>query len=167
MRSLQDYINTISNNSPKIVKEFGVKTLRIFGSVSRNEQTENSDLDVCVETETANPFLLADLKEFLEDLFKCSVDVIRIHKNMNQLLRQRIEKKREICNTIKIINKALGDTPKAYILSYSDQFYIEDEGTASRNSWLIKLTISLFCWNIKFPSIPYMHLLHSNNPTIY
>ena len=57
--------------------------MRIFGSVSRNEQTEQSDLDICVETETPNPFLLADLKEFLEGLFKCSVDVVRIHKNMN------------------------------------------------------------------------------------
>ena len=39
-----------------ITKDFGIKTLRIFGSVSRNEQTEQSDLDICVETETPNPF---------------------------------------------------------------------------------------------------------------
>ena len=69
MRTVQDYIAIIRQNSSKITKDFGIKTLRIFGSVSRNEQTEQSDLDVCVETETPNPFLLADLKEFLEDLF--------------------------------------------------------------------------------------------------
>ena len=82
MRTVQDYIAIIRQNSSKITKDFGIKTLRIFGSVSRNEQTEQSDLDICVETETPNPFLLADLKEFLEGLFKCSVDVVRIHKNM-------------------------------------------------------------------------------------
>nr|WP_287896890.1 nucleotidyltransferase family protein [Prevotella sp.] len=92
MRTVQDYIAIIRQNSSKITKDFGIKTLRIFGSVSRNEQTEQSDLDVCVETETPNPFLLADLKEFLEDLFKCSVDVVRIHKNMNPFFKSRIER---------------------------------------------------------------------------
>lgn len=91
MRALQDYIATIKQNSFKITNDFGIKTLRIFGSVSRNEHTESSDLDVCVETETPNPFLLADLKEFLESLFHCSVDVIRLHKNMNPLFKSRIE----------------------------------------------------------------------------
>ena len=55
MRTVQDYIAIIRQNSSKITKDFGIKTLRIFGSVSRNEQTEQSDLDVCVETETPNP----------------------------------------------------------------------------------------------------------------
>ena len=54
MRALQDYIATIKQNSFKITNDFGIKTLRIFGSVSRNEHTESSDLDVCVETETPN-----------------------------------------------------------------------------------------------------------------
>ena len=92
MRTVQNYIAIIRQNSSKITKDFGIKTLRIFGSVSRNEQTEQSDLDICVETETPNPFLLADLKEFLEGLFKCSVDVVRIHKNMNPFFKSRIER---------------------------------------------------------------------------
>ena len=92
MRTVQDYIAIIRQNSSKITQDFGIKTLRIFGSVSRNEQTEQSDLDICVETETPNPFLLADLKEFLEGLFKCSVDVVRIHKNMNPFFKSRIER---------------------------------------------------------------------------
>ena len=89
---LQNCIKTIRENSSKIVSDFGIRTLRIFGSVSRNEQTEKSDLDVCVETQTPNPFLLAALKDYLENLFKCSVDVVRMHKNMNPLLKARIER---------------------------------------------------------------------------
>ena len=89
---LQNCINTIRENSSKIVCDFGIRTLRIFGSVSRNEQTENSDLDVCVETQTPDPFLLASLKDYLESIFKCSVDVVRMHKNMNPLLKSRIER---------------------------------------------------------------------------
>ena len=34
---LQNCINTIRENSSKIVCDFGIRTLRIFGSVSRNK----------------------------------------------------------------------------------------------------------------------------------
>ena len=41
MRSVQDYITIIRQSLySKITNDFGIKTLRIFGSVSRNEQTE-------------------------------------------------------------------------------------------------------------------------------
>ena len=89
---LQNCVNTIRGNSSKIVSDFGIRSLRIFGSVSRNEQTGNSDIDVCVETQTPNPFLLASLKDYLESIFKCSVDVVRMHKNMNPLLKSGIER---------------------------------------------------------------------------
>ena len=89
---LQNCVNTIRENSSKIVSDFGIRSLRIFGSVSRNEQMEDSDIDVCVETQTLNPFLLASLKDYLESIFKCSVDVVRMHKNMNPLLKSRIER---------------------------------------------------------------------------
>ena len=41
MRALQDYIATIKQNSFKITNDFGIKTLRIFGSVSRNRNPES------------------------------------------------------------------------------------------------------------------------------
>ena len=47
---------------------------------------------MCVETQTPNPFLLASLKDYLESIFKCSVDVVRMHKNMNPVLKSRIER---------------------------------------------------------------------------
>ncbi len=92
MKTTQEYISIIKLHSVQIAKNFGIKKLCIFGSVARNEQTEQSDLDICVVTETPNPFLLADLKEFLENLCHCSVDVVRMHKNMNPLFKSRIEK---------------------------------------------------------------------------
>lgn len=92
MKTVQDYIAIVRQNSSKITNDFGIKSLRIFGSVSRNEQTENSDVDVCVETQTPNPFLLANFKEYLQGLFQCPVDVVRIHKNMNPFFRSRIER---------------------------------------------------------------------------
>ena len=92
MDTIYDYIAAIKQNRSKIMHDFGVKSLRIFGSVARNEQTDGSDVDVCVETETPNPFLLANLKDFLETIFHCSVDIVRIHKNMNPFFKSRIER---------------------------------------------------------------------------
>ena len=40
MMTVQDYIAIIRQNSSKITQDFGIKTLRIFGSVSRNEQID-------------------------------------------------------------------------------------------------------------------------------
>ena len=45
MKTVQDYIGIIRQNSSKITHDFGIKSLRIFGSVSRNEQTESSDVE--------------------------------------------------------------------------------------------------------------------------
>ncbi|WP_294718381.1 nucleotidyltransferase family protein [Prevotella sp.] len=92
MNGIQYYITAIRENSSKITHDFGIRTLRIFGSVSRNEQSNDSDLDICVETEDANPFLLASLKDYLEDILKCPVDIVRMHKNMNPLFKSRIDR---------------------------------------------------------------------------
>ena len=62
------------------------------GSYARGETTETSDIDIYVETETPNPFLIVRMKAYLEKLLGCSVDVIRAHKNMNAFLKQQIEK---------------------------------------------------------------------------
>ncbi len=32
-----------------------------------------------------------DIKEFLENLFECSVDIVRFRQNMNPFLKQQIE----------------------------------------------------------------------------
>ena len=49
-----------------------------------------SDVDICVDME-ANAFLVVRLKRFLEELLKCSVDIVRLHKHINPFLLQEIE----------------------------------------------------------------------------
>ena len=91
MRSLNEYIEIIRKCSDVLRSYFGVTSLRIFGSVARNEQKEDSDVDVCVDMKP-NLFLHVELKKFLEEQFGCPVDVVRIHKNMNDFLRKKKEK---------------------------------------------------------------------------
>lgn len=91
MKTRNQYIQQLRSSGDELVRRFGVRSLRIFGSVARDEQTAESDIDICVETETPNPFLLMDMKEYLESLFDCPVDVVRYRQNMNPYLKKQIE----------------------------------------------------------------------------
>lgn len=51
MKTTKEYISLISSHADELKKVFGIKSLLIFGSVSRNEQHEGSDVDVCVDME--------------------------------------------------------------------------------------------------------------------
>jgi predicted nucleotidyltransferase len=61
----------------KIAALHGAKDLRIFGSVARGETTQSSDLDVLIRLEPGRSLLdLIGIKQDLEDLLGCSVDVV-------------------------------------------------------------------------------------------
>lgn len=87
-----EYIGILQGCSSTLRNDYGIKSLRIFGSVARGEDHEGSDVDVFVETEAPNPFVLMDAKDFLEKMVGRSVDIIRNHKNLNPRLRNRIER---------------------------------------------------------------------------
>ena len=90
MKKRTEYIQMISKHADELKSMFGIRTLRLFGSVSRDEQHEGSDVDVCVEMEP-HAFLLVRLKRFLEHLLGCPVDIVRMHKHINPYLLQEIE----------------------------------------------------------------------------
>ena len=91
MKTTKEYISLIASHAEELKTLFGVKSLRIFGSVSRNEQNDGSDIDVCVDMEP-KIYMMVRLKRFLEDLLQCSVDVVRIHKHMNPFSLEEINK---------------------------------------------------------------------------
>ena len=77
MLNFEDAIRKIEKNMGKI-KRYGVKRIGIFGSYIRNEQRENSDIDILVEFEKGKKTFdnYMELKFFLEDLFQCKVDLV-------------------------------------------------------------------------------------------
>ena len=75
----------ISAHTEELRSLFGIRSLCLFGSVSREEQREDSDIDVCVEMEP-NLYLIVRLKRFLERILQCPVDVIHKHPHMNPYL---------------------------------------------------------------------------------
>ena len=91
VKTRNEYIEILKRCGSVLRTRFGVSSLRLFGSVARNEQKEGSDVDVCVEMK---PDLLqrVALKRYLEEQLDCPVDVVRLHRNMNELLKKQIEK---------------------------------------------------------------------------
>jgi predicted nucleotidyltransferase len=61
----------------RIASDHGAKNLRLFGSVSRGEATEKSDVDILVKLEPGRTLLdIVAIKQDLEDLLGCNVDVV-------------------------------------------------------------------------------------------
>ena len=91
MKSREEYIDLLNKNANELKSQFGIHSLRIFGSVARNEHSDGSDVDICVDMEP-KLFLVIRLKRFLENLLNCSVDIVRFHRNMNEYLKKEIER---------------------------------------------------------------------------
>ena len=70
----------IKRELPVLRERYGIETIGIFGSVSRGEDTPESDLDIIYsfrpEMDTYENLL--DLGDFLEDLFLRKVDLVSV-----------------------------------------------------------------------------------------
>lgn len=86
----EECIQFLKKYMKKLQSEYGITSLSLFGSTVRGSQKPNSDIDLFVDTETPNPFLLMEAKEFLEKESGSSVDIVRNHQNLNPKLRKRI-----------------------------------------------------------------------------
>lgn len=91
MKTRAEYLNLLESHISDLKSIFGIRSLRLFGSVARDEHKEGSDIDICVEMEP-DLFMMVRLKRFLEKLVGCSVDLIRLHRNMNNYLKQEIDR---------------------------------------------------------------------------
>jgi len=68
----------------------GARNVRIFGSVARGDEKENSDVDLLVEMEPGRSLLdRVALGQDLEDLLGLKVDVVT-EKGLHRLIRERV-----------------------------------------------------------------------------
>ncbi|NCX95293.1 MAG: hypothetical protein EBX41_02585 [Chitinophagia bacterium] len=65
---------------PYLKEKYHVSSLALFGSVARNEQTPESDIDLIVEFSQPIGLAFLDLADFLEEgVFKRKVDLVKRH----------------------------------------------------------------------------------------
>jgi predicted nucleotidyltransferase len=85
-RSLESLLNILRQQIPFLAERYGVETLEVFGSYVRDEQKQDSDLDVLI-TFKEDPSLLTyiAIENYLSDLLGLKVDLV-----MKDSLKPRI-----------------------------------------------------------------------------
>ena len=71
MKTTSEYMALLRKYMVENAHKYGIMRMGIFGSVARGEQTEDSDVDVCVELQTPSMFCLVHIKDELQHLFGC------------------------------------------------------------------------------------------------
>ena len=87
-------IKKLKENQEYLRKEYGIEKIGLFGSVVRNEQNEDSDIDILVKFQKGKtPSLIKymKLKFFLEKTFGRKIDLVT-DKAVKPRLRGRIFK---------------------------------------------------------------------------
>jgi len=74
----------------RIATRYGARNVRVFGSFSRGDTDEQSDVDFLVELEPGRSLLdLGGLQYELERLLGCSVDVVT-ERGLRARIRERV-----------------------------------------------------------------------------
>lgn len=68
--------NKLKDLKPVLSDRFSVEKIGYFGSYSRNEQTDKSDIDILVEFRKPIGWEFFDLQEFLENELNIKVDLV-------------------------------------------------------------------------------------------
>jgi uncharacterized protein len=92
MNTQHEIVEFLQNNRNLLLEKYHVTKIGLFGSFARNEQKENSDVDLLIELEegTQNIYDVKNsLKQFLSLSFHRSVDIAR-EKYLKPYAREQI-----------------------------------------------------------------------------
>lgn len=89
---LKDCKSKLAEFKSQFGDKFGIIRLGIFGSVAREENNENSDIDIVVEVEKPSLTIMYELEQSLKALFSCDVDLVRYRQSLRPLFKSNIQK---------------------------------------------------------------------------
>jgi uncharacterized protein len=89
MKSSFEIENKLKELKPILLRKYYVDKIGYFGSYSRNEQNENSDIDILVSFKKPLGWEFFDLQELLENELNLKVDLIS-EKALKEQLRHII-----------------------------------------------------------------------------
>ena len=88
--SRQDILASLKNLKREVAQEYSVKTIGVFGSVARDEQTVRSDIDLLVEFSKPVGFItFMRLENFLSERLGKQVDLVT-SDSLKPLIRQDV-----------------------------------------------------------------------------
>jgi predicted nucleotidyltransferase len=74
----------------ELATRYRVRSLALFGSYARNEQTSSSDVDILVDVDPAIGLAFIDLADYLEHLLGTHVDLVS-SRAVKPAYREKIE----------------------------------------------------------------------------
>jgi predicted nucleotidyltransferase len=75
----EEILSYLNQNKDLFQKQFNIEKIGIFGSFSRNEQTENSDIDIIIEMPQG------------------TLDIFEKKQNLHNLLKSNFNREIDIC----------------------------------------------------------------------
>ena len=88
---MKDIIKILHNYKKEVANEYNILTIGIFGSVARGEAGDDSDVDIVIRVSEPDFFVLAGIKDDLENRLNKSVDIVSYTDSMNPFLKKRID----------------------------------------------------------------------------
>ena len=86
----QDILSSLKKLKGEVAKEYSVKTIGVFGSVARDEQTGTSDIDLLVEFSKPVGFVtFMRLENFLSEQLGKHVDLVT-SDSLKPVIRQDV-----------------------------------------------------------------------------
>ena len=76
MKTKAEILRILEEQKPELVHRYGLKRLALFGSYAREDQHENSDVDVLVEIEHPIGLEFVELAERIEDAVGIRTEVV-------------------------------------------------------------------------------------------
>ena len=76
MKSLLDIKSILERHKNRLYNNYPIKSMAIFGSYSRSNQKEDSDIDIIVEFNGNIGIRFVDLADEIEDLLGAKVDLV-------------------------------------------------------------------------------------------
>jgi hypothetical protein len=87
----KDIIRILRKYKKEFANQYNISAIGIFGSVARDEAGDESDVDIVVRISEPDFFILAGIKDDLEERLNKSVDIVSYRDSMNPFLKKRID----------------------------------------------------------------------------
>ena len=91
MVTLQECLTKLASFKQEHGEQFGITRLGVFGSVARQENTDDSDIDIVVEVSHPTLSLMYQLRQELTSLLGSTIDLLRMRDSLQAAFKSRIQ----------------------------------------------------------------------------
>ncbi len=91
MITLQECLSKLADFKQEHGEQFGITRLGVFGSVARQENTEDSDIDIVVEVSKPTLSLMYQLRLTLSSVLGRTVDLVRMRDSLRPVFKSTIQ----------------------------------------------------------------------------